>query len=109
MQVHNIYLEFLDYLNAIGVCYAILPGWELVVQGKTADLDLVIARDDLQRLEAALHRQYRILTMFHCEASSFGFVFAAKDRDAASFLIAHFTADYRWQGRIFFTDAELLQ
>jgi hypothetical protein len=109
MQVHNIYLEFLDYLNAIGVCYAILPGWELVVQGKTADLDLVIARDDLQRLEAALHRQYRILTMFHCEASSFGFVFAAKDRDAASFLIAHFTTDYRWQGRIFFTDAELLQ
>jgi thymidylate kinase len=109
MPVYNIYLEFLDYLNAIGICYAILHDWELVVQGKVSDLDLVVARDDLQRLEAALHQQYRILTMFHYEASSFGFVLAAKDRDAASFLIADFTTDYRWRGRIFFTDEELLQ
>ncbi|MGH8071827.1 MAG: dTMP kinase, partial [Candidatus Entotheonellia bacterium] len=109
MHVHNIYLEFLDYLNAIGVCYAVLHDWESLVQGRTSDIDLVVAREDLQRLEAALHQQYRILTMFHYEASSFGFVLAAKDLDEASFLVADFTTDYRWQGRIFFTGEELLQ
>jgi thymidylate kinase len=108
MQVHNIYLEFLEYLNAIGVRYAILHGWELLVQGKVSDIDLVVARVDLQRLEAALHHRYRILTMFHYEASSFGFVLTAKDRGEAPF-IADFTTDYRWRGRIFCTDAELLQ
>jgi thymidylate kinase len=90
------------------VRYAVLHGWMSLAQGSPSDVDLVIAADDLRRLEASLHQRYQILTIFHYEASSFGFVLADKDRHGASLLIADFTMDYRWSGRVFFTDQELL-
>src|SRR5262249_30548862 len=78
-------------------------------QDQSTDIDLVVARSDLQRLKGALHQQYLVLNMVHYEASSFAVVLATKDRGEASCFMADFTTDYRCQGRIFFTDKELLQ
>jgi hypothetical protein len=86
-----------------------LHDWELLVEGRSSDIDLVVAKNDLQQLEAALHQRYRVLTMLRYEATSFGFVLGPKVGDPIPFLIADFTTDYRWKGRVFFTDKELLQ
>jgi thymidylate kinase len=107
MELNSIYREFLDYLNTTGVRYAMLHDWETLAPRTGSDLDLVIAADDLQKLEPLLQRQYRIVTMFHYEASSFGFVLT-RNGDGSVF-IADFITDYRWNGRIFFTNKELLQ
>ena len=108
-QRRNVYLDFLDHLNAAGVRYAILHDWEALAKGKTSDVDLVLAAEDLSRFEASLHARYRILTMLHYEVSGYGFVLAPKDHDLDSAFIADVATDYRWHGRVFFTARELLQ
>jgi hypothetical protein len=105
----NVYLDFLDHLNATGVRYAILHEWEALAKGKTTDVDLVLAVEDLPRLEASLHARYRILTMLHYEVSGYGFVLAPKHHDLDSAFVADVVTDYRWHGRVFFTDRELLR
>jgi hypothetical protein len=108
-QTHNIYLDFLDCLHATGARYAVLHDWEALARGSASDIDIILPAADLPRLEARLREQYRILAMFHYEASGFGFVLAPKNDGAASHLIVDFSTDYRWRGRIFFTAEELLQ
>jgi hypothetical protein len=105
----DVHFEFLQYLDAMGVRHAVLHGWESLALGPVSDVDIVVAAKDLQRLEAGLCARYRILMMFHYEASSFGFALARQGGASASPFIADFTTDYRWRGRIFFSGDELLQ
>jgi hypothetical protein len=104
----NIYLEFLDHLNAIDVRYAVLHGWESLARGEVSDIDIIVAAEELGKLEASLCERYRVLNLLHYEASSFGFVLSPKDQDSGSFFVADFSSDYRWRGSIFFTAEELL-
>jgi hypothetical protein len=106
--VRNIYLEFLDHLNAVDVRYAVLHGWESLAWGEASDIDIIVAAEDLCKLEASLCERYRVLNLFHYEASSFGFVLSPKDQDSSSLFVADFSSDYRWRGRIIFTADELL-
>jgi hypothetical protein len=105
---YNRYLEFVHYLNTVGVRYAILHNWEAVVRGKTSDIDIVLAAADLERLEACLLTRYRVLNMFHYEACSFYFVLTPKDDGRVLPFMADFSTHYWCRGRIFFTDEELL-
>jgi hypothetical protein len=109
LSLHNLYAEFLDYLNATGVRYAVLHDWETLARGRTSDIDIILPASDLSRIEARLCEHYRILAMFHYEASSFAFVLAPKNHDATCLFIVDLSTDYRWRGRIFFTAEELLQ
>jgi hypothetical protein len=106
---NNIYLEFLDHLNAVDVRYAVLHGWESLARGEVSDVDIIVAAQDLGKLEASLCERYRVLNLFHYEASSFGFVLSPKDLDSGSLFVADLSSDYRWRGRIFFTAEELLR
>lgn len=108
-QVSNIYLDFLDHLNASRVCYAVLHGWESLPRGEVSDIDLILSVSDLERLKASLKERYRILNILHYEASSFGFVLIPKNADLSSIFVADISTDYRWRGRIFFNDQELLK
>src|ERR1039458_1774474 len=105
----NIYFEFLDHINAAAVHYAILHDWESLRRGQISDIDMVVATHDFGRLETSFREYYRIPHVFHYEASSFGFVLAPKDGDLSSAFVADVSTDYRWGGRIFFTDQELLR
>jgi hypothetical protein len=107
-EVRNIYLEFLDQLNAVDVRYAVLHGWETLVRGEVSDIDIIVAKEDLSKLEAALCERYRVLNLIHYEASSFAFVLSPKDQKPASLFIADLSSDYRCRGRIFLTAEELL-
>jgi thymidylate kinase len=109
MRPDNRYFDFLNYLNTTGVRYAVLHDWVSLGEGKLSDLDLVVSANDLRRLESSLHEHYRVLTVLQYEASGFGFVLAHKNRHSSSFLITDLTTDYRWKGRIFLTDEELLK
>src|SRR5437870_4360991 len=109
MEVHNVYLGVLDHLDAAGVRYAVLHGWESLAKGDVSDIDLIVSFHDLSRVESALRECYRILNVFQYEAASFGFVLSPREGDPSSTLVADFSTDYRWRGRIFFTDEELLQ
>src|ERR1700761_4056202 len=104
----NIYFAFLDRLNAAAVDYAVLHNWESLRLGDVSDIDMIVAARDLGRVEACFREHYRVLNVFHYEASSFGFVLAPKNNLSCVF-IADVSTDYRWRGRIFFTDRELLQ
>jgi hypothetical protein len=108
-ELTNTYLEFLDHLNAAAVHYAVLHNWESLRRGEISDIDMVVATHDFGRLETCFREYYRILNVFHYEASSFGFVLAPKDGDLSAAFIADVSTDYRWGGRIFFTDQELLR
>lgn len=108
-QLHNVYLEFFDCLNATGVRYAVLHDWEILASGRASDIDIIVPVVDLPRLEARLCEHYQILAMLHYEASGFGFVLAPKNHETNCLFIADFSTDYRWRGRIFFTAEELLQ
>ncbi len=107
-EVSNIYLEFVRHLDVSGVRYALLHGWESLAKGQVSDIDLIVARDDLGRLEAVLNTHYRILNMFQYEAASFGFVLCPRDCPLSASFVADCSTDIRCRGRIFFTDEELL-
>jgi hypothetical protein len=109
IQNRNLYLDFFDYLNAAGMRYAILHDWEALCEGNRSDVDLALALEDLPQFEALLHTRYRILNMLHYEVSAYGFVLAPKDHDLDSAFVADVITDYRWHGRVFFTDRELLR
>lgn len=104
----NIYFEFLDRLNSAGVEYAVLHGWESFRLGEVSDMDIAVTANHLPRIEACIRECYRVLNVFHYEASSFGFVLAPQN-ELASIFVADISSDYRWNGRIFFSDRELLQ
>jgi hypothetical protein len=108
VAMSNIYFDFLDRLNDAAVDYAVLHNWESLRFGEVSDIDMAVAARDLGGLETAMREHYRVLNVFHYEASSFGFVLAPKN-DLSSVFIADISTDYRWRGRIFFTDRELLR
>jgi hypothetical protein len=109
ISTRNAYLEFLEHLNGIGVRYAVLHGWELLSVGHVSDLDLVVDACDLLLFEASLHERYQVLSMLQYEATGFAFVLLPKDSDTVTPFNVDVITDYRWRGRIFLTDKELLE
>lgn len=109
IQSQNVYLDFLNHLNAAGVRYAVLHDWEALARGKTSDVDLVLAKEDLPRFELSFHSRYHVLNLLRYEASGFGFVLLPIDHDPDSAFVVDATTDYRWRGRVFFTGRDLLE
>jgi hypothetical protein len=102
--------QVVAHLEACSVRYAVLHGWEQIDRLGDSDLDLVIHLDDL-RLAAeqlALWPRARLLQVLQYEATSFGFVLDSGPGRDPRFLTVDLTTDYRWQGRVFLSNSELL-
>lgn len=108
-QVVGSHIELLERLDEAGICYAILHGWRTMLKKPPSDLDLVIASSDLEKLENHLRHSYQIVQAFRYEAFSFGFVLAVKDGANVHFITLDITSDYRWAGRVFSKQEDLLQ
>src|SRR5438552_3403024 len=108
-EEQNVYLEFMGYVHAIGVCYAVLHGWEALIEGKVTDIDMVVAANDIARLETAIRNRYEVLNVLQYAATGVGLILIPKDGNSVSAFIVDLTTDYRWRGRIFFTGEELLR
>jgi hypothetical protein len=107
-QLRNIFLGLIDHLNTTGVCYAILHGWEDMAQGKISDVDLVLAAEDLARFEESLRGRFRVLNLLQYESTGYGFILVPEDQESDSALSVDVTLDYRVEGCVFCTGAELL-
>jgi len=96
----------LRLVDASGVDYALLH--EPAVE-RAADLDLAVRASDLNRLEQALTSSYRIVRRARYEARSWGLAVVEREGPGAIAIAIDLTLDYRWGGRIFFSEDELLE
>lgn len=101
----------LEILESAGVNYAVLHDWDELPDHLSSDLDIVLAPEDLPRLEEALLRAAgpRVVQVIQHEATSFYFVLAVEEEKGVRFLPVDVTTDYRRNGRVWFTAKELLQ
>ena len=99
----------LALLNEIN--YAILHGWQGLPEHLSSDLDIVVAPEDLPKLEQALLNIDGALLVNHLrhESTCDYFVLAIFNGKQIRFLPIDSATDYRRDGRIWFSAKELLQ
>jgi thymidylate kinase len=102
------YERLLREIDRCGIRFALLHGWNSLSRERPSDLDLVVDSKSLPLLEEFLRAAYRIVQVFHYEATGFAFVLRDTSSDGRC-AIVDVTTDYRCKGRIFLSEEELLQ
>ena len=99
----------LDFLN--NLCYCILHGWQGLPEHLPSDLDIVVAPEDLPRLEKNLLYTpgARVVNLLQHESTCYYFVVGVEDTKRMRFVPVDAATDYRRDGRIWFTAEELLK
>ena len=99
------------YLKLKELNYAILHGWQGLLEHLPSDLDIVIAPEDFPKLEQTLLNIDGALLVNHLrhESTCDYFVLAFFDGKQIQFLPIDSATDYRRDGRIWFSAEELLQ
>lgn len=93
------------------VKYAILHSWQGLPEHLPSDLDIVVAPEDLPKLERELLQAEgtRLVNLLQHESTCYYFVLAVEDGEKLRFLPVDAATDYRRNGRIWFTAEELLE
>lgn len=102
--------DFFDNLERLEVNYCVLHGWSSLPDHLPSDLDIVVAPEDIGKLEKLLwnYSNGRLAQLLQHETSCFYFVVAVRNQDDVSFLPVDAATDYRRNGHIFFTANTLL-
>ncbi|GAA6744353.1 hypothetical protein Thermus71206_21970 [Thermus antranikianii] len=93
------------------VTYVILHGWQGLPEHLPSDLDIVVAPEDLPKLEQKLlwTDGARLVNLLRHESTCYYFVLAVEDGKNVFFLPIDAATDYRRDGRVWFTAEELLE
>ncbi len=91
-----------------GIKYAILHGWQGLPEELLSDLDIVVAPESLYQIENRLLniKKWRIVSFVQYEAT--GYRFDLLYSEAINLIGLDITLDFREQGRIWFSNKELL-
>jgi len=91
--------------------YCILHGWQSLPEHLPSDLDIVVAPEDLPKLEQKLlwTDGARLVNLLRHESTCYYFVLAVEDGKNVFFLPIDAAIDYRRDGRVWFTAEELLE
>ena len=98
------------YARLNQLTYCILHAWQGLPEYLPSDLDIVIAPDDLPRLENALLEVVgaRLVNLLQHESACYYFVLALRDGEGLWFLPVDAATDYRRDGRVWFSAEDLL-
>jgi thymidylate kinase len=99
----------LHVLNKLNYC--ILHGWQGLPEYLPSDLDIVVAPEDLSKLEKALLEANgaRLVNLLQHESACYYFVLALQEDKKVRFLLVDAATDYRRDGRVWFTAEDLLK
>lgn len=91
--------------------YCILHGWQSLPEHLPSDLDIVVAPEDLPKLEKALLETdgARLVQLLQHESTCYYFVLAVPEGERVRFLPVDAATDYRRDGRVWFSAGELLE
>ncbi len=91
--------------------YAILHGWQGLPEYLPSDLDIVVAPEELPKLEKALleAKDAQLVNLLQHESTCFYFVLSVQEGERVRFLPVDAATDYRRDGRVLFSAEELLQ
>jgi len=91
--------------------YCILHGWQGLPKYLSSDLDIVVAADNLPKLEAHLLNfpDARLVNLLQHESTSYYFVLAFQEKGQLRFLQVDAAVDYRRNGLVRFSAEELLE
>jgi thymidylate kinase len=101
-------VELLRHLTALEIRYALLHGFDRL-DTAAHDIDIVVHPADVRRCidELRAWDVFSLVQVLRYEATGLGLVLARCDDVWEAFTL-DVTTDYRWSGRIFLTNAELL-
>jgi thymidylate kinase len=98
-------------LSATNARYCILHSWTSLNQQQNKDVDLAVDPRDLESLEFSIRncRQVRIVQLVHYRKGGFSLVFHHIDEQKPSLVVLDAISEYRVEGRVFLTSADLLK
>jgi thymidylate kinase len=106
----NAEIEIARLLDRDNICYCVIHGWKALPDALHSDIDIAIASQELETLEGLLRHQTvgQIVQLLQHESSCFYCILAVREDDKIRFIPVDVATDYRRDGHIFFTAAELL-
>jgi thymidylate kinase len=110
LRLRELVASTLELLERSGIRYCLLHGWEALGEEPDADLDMVIRPQDLVRVEQLFYNleNPRCVQLLQHESTGFYFVLAARAEQGVRFLRLDLATDYRRDGRLLMSAAELL-
>ena len=100
----------LEILKMLPETSCILHGWQELPEYLPSDLDIVVALEDLPKLEAHLSNfpDARLVNLLQHESTCYYFVLAFQEKGQLRFLQVDTAVDYRRNGLVWFSAEELL-
>jgi thymidylate kinase len=106
-------MKFATFARFLGdhLIYCVLHGWQSLPESPPSDLDIAIAPNDLEKVEATFARTayVRVMHLIQYEATGYCFVLATRQAGALCFGNLDVALDYRSDGRVFFTATDLVR
>ena len=99
-----------EILKVVSHSSCILHGWQGLPEHLLSDLDIVVAPEDLPKLEANLLNlpNVQLVNLLQHESTCYYFVLAFREGKQLQFLPLDAAVDYRRNGRVWFSADELL-
>jgi len=98
-------------LQEAEIRYSVLHGWQSLPRFLPSDLDLIVAPDDLARLEETLQSGAcgKLVQLLQHQTTGFYFVLAQKVNGRSRFTLLDAATDFRRDGRVYFNSEDLLR